>query len=45
MHASGVRTRAAAATRGLIVDVARRLFTADGYAAVSIDRIVREARG
>jgi AcrR family transcriptional regulator len=43
MRTDGVRARAAATTRALIIDVARRLFVVDGYAAVSIERIVREA--
>jgi AcrR family transcriptional regulator len=38
-----LRVRQAEATRALLVDVARRSFTERGYAATSIDDIIREA--
>jgi AcrR family transcriptional regulator len=38
-----LRARQAEATRSLLVDVARRSFTERGYAATSIDDIIREA--
>src|SRR5207248_8586417 len=38
-----LRARQAEATRGLLIDVARRNFTEHGYAATSIDVIIQEA--
>ncbi len=38
-----LRTRQAEATRGLLIDVAREHFTRNGYAATSIDDIIRQA--
>jgi AcrR family transcriptional regulator len=38
-----LRVRQAEATRSLLIDVARRSFTENGYAATSIDDIIREA--
>src|SRR5258706_15610972 len=40
-----LRARQAEATRGLLIDVARRNFTEHGYAATSIDVIIQEAGG
>jgi AcrR family transcriptional regulator len=38
-----LRVRQAEATRGLLIDVARQFFTEHGYAATSIDDIIRQA--
>ena len=38
-----LRVRQAEATRGLLIDVARQKFTEQGYAATSIDDIIRDA--
>jgi len=38
-----LRARQAEATRSLLIDVARRMFTEQGYAATSIDDIIRQA--
>lgn len=38
-----LRARQAEATRGLLIDTARRLFTEQGYGATSIDDIIQQA--
>ena len=43
MSVKPLRVRQAEATRGLLLDVARRKFTEHGYAATSIDDIIRDA--
>lgn len=43
MSVKPLRARQAEATRGLLLDVARDAFTRHGYAATSIDDIIREA--
>ena len=43
MSVKPLRVRQAEATRGLLIDVARRNFTEHGYAATSIDVIIQEA--
>ena len=43
MAVKPLRARQAEATRSLLIDVARRMFTEQGYAATSIDDIIRQA--
>lgn len=43
MDVKPLRVRQAEATRSLLIDVARRNFTERGYAATSIDDVIREA--
>lgn len=43
MAVKPLRARQAEATRGLLIDTARRLFTEQGYAATSIDDIIQQA--
>ncbi|MBW3668220.1 MAG: TetR/AcrR family transcriptional regulator [Actinobacteria bacterium] len=43
MAVKGLRARQAEATRELLIDVARDLFTRQGYAATSIDDIIGQA--
>jgi AcrR family transcriptional regulator len=43
MAVKPLRVRQAEATRSLLIDVARRSFTEQGYAATSIDDIIRQA--
>jgi AcrR family transcriptional regulator len=43
MSVKPLRTRQAEATRGLLVEVARKNFTEHGYAATSIDDVIQQA--
>ena len=43
MAVKPLRARQAEATRSLLIDVARRMFTEQGYAATSIDDIIQQA--